>query len=187
MIDSYCTDKELFQLFKQGCPEAFQELYVRHWPGLLREANRQTGSVAESKDMVQDIFLSLFQKAADIDIKVSLKAYLYRTLRYKILNCRRNEKIHAHCHNEIFKMRTNSPMPASELETKELATGLNQAIAALPKKCKEVFLLSREENYSHKNISYELKISVSTVEKHIVKALKIIKNEMYYSGLVAVG
>lgn len=181
----YCSDMELFLLFKQGDTAAFRELYMRHWPGLIREAERQTGSRAESKDIVQDIFVSLFQKIGGIDIKVSVKAYLYRTLRYRILNSKRDYRIHTHCHNELFKMHSCTNDFANELEAKELAASLNQAIAALPKKCKEVFLLSREENYSHKNISSELKISVSTVEKHIVKALKIIKHEICYNERVA--
>jgi len=178
---------ELFGLFRQGDTAAFKELYVRYWTGLIREAERQTGSKTESKDIVQDIFVSLFQKAADIDIKVSVKAYLYRTLRYRILNSKRNCRIHAHCHHEIFKMQVCTNDFVNELEAKELAANLNLVITALPGKCKEVFLLSREENYSHKNISSELKISVSTVEKHIVKALKIIKREICYNGKVAVG
>lgn len=178
---------ELFQLFRQGDMDAFKELYLRYWTGLTREAERQTGSKAESKDIVQDIFVSLFQKAEDIDIKISVKAYLYRALRYRILNNKRNYRIHIHCHEEIFKLYNCTNDFANELEAKELAANLDQAIAALPRKCKEVFLLSREENYSHKSISSELKISVSTVEKHIVKALKMIKNEICCSGQVAVG
>ncbi|ANI89647.1 hypothetical protein A9P82_10320 [Arachidicoccus ginsenosidimutans] len=69
---------------------------------------------------------------------------------------------------------------ANDYETKELNEYVNSVIYSLPEKCKEVFLLSREKDYSYKDISRELKISVSTVEKHIIKALKIIKCKLQY-------
>lgn len=173
------TDIELFQLYKAGNTAAFEEIYNRHWTGLLKEAYRLLGSKAESKDIVQDIFVSLFQKAAHIDIKYSLKAYLYQTLRYKIINSKRDNAIHGYCHNEIYRRSICENVFSNELETKELSASLHQAIAALPKKCKQVFLLSREGDYSHKIISRELNISTSTVEKHIGKALKILRHKLY--------
>lgn len=172
------SDIELFQNFKSGQNEAFEEIYTRHWSGLMKEAQRLIGSMAESKDIVQDTFVSLFQKADFIEIKYSLKAYLYQTLRFKVINRRRNNYIHDCCHYEIYRRAKSEIDFANELETKELSLNLHTAIAGLPKKCKQVFLLSREGDYSHKNISRELNISTSTVEKHIGKALKILREKL---------
>lgn len=174
------SDIELFQIFKSGEIEAFEEIYTRHWSGLIKEAQRLIGSKAESKDIVQDTFVSLFQKASAIEIKYSLKAYLYQTLRFKIINRRRNNHIHDTCHYEIYRRAKCEIVIANELETKELSINLHSAIAGLPKKCKQVFLLSREGDYSHKNISRKLNISTSTVEKHIGKALKILREKLHH-------
>lgn len=179
------TDIELFQLFKEGNKHAFEEIYNRHWSNLLKEAYRLIGSRAESKDMVQDIFVSLFQKAAHIEIKFSLKAYLYQTLRYKIINRKRDNLIHSYCHNEIYRRSICENVFSNELETKELSANLHMAIDGLPKKCKQVFLLSREGDYSHKVISRELNISTSTVEKHIGKALKILRLKLHGKEQIA--
>lgn len=174
------TDIELFQIFKSGQNEAFEELYTRHWTGLMKEAQRLIGSKAAAKDIVQDTFVSLFQKAAFIEIKYSLKAYLFQTLRFKIINRRRNNHIHDSCHYEIYRRAKCDIHIASELETKELSINLHSAIAGLPKKCRQVFLLSREGDFSHKNISRQLNISTSTVEKHIGKALKILREKLHH-------
>ncbi|MGF7230359.1 RNA polymerase sigma factor [Arachidicoccus sp.] len=182
---NYISDNDLFQFFKAGNVDAFQELYIRNYPGLIREANRKNGFNEESKDIVQDIFLSLFQKAKDIDIKISIKAYLLQALRYRILNNQRDLRIHNNCHYEFFLMQNSTNDFARELEARELSTSLHLAIKILPKKCKQVFLLSREANYSHKHISDKLNISISTVEKHIGKALKIIKTELRYNEKTA--
>lgn len=63
-------------------------------------------------------------------------------------------------------------------ETKELAYNINRSINLLPEKCKQAFLLSRSEDLSYKDISGQLNISVSTVEKHISKALKFLKTNL---------
>ncbi|HEU0226368.1 MAG TPA: sigma-70 family RNA polymerase sigma factor [Arachidicoccus soli] len=180
------TDNDLFQLFKKGDKEAFEELYIRNWPDLIREANYRNGFNNASEDMVQDLFVSLFQKAKEIDIKISVKSYLHQALRYKIINNKRNLKIHNNCHYELLLMQKSTNDFAVELETKEFSENLHHVIKVLPKKCKQVFLLSREENYSHKHISAQLNISLSTVEKHIGKALKIIKTEIcsYYKKAI---
>lgn len=181
----FYTDIELFQQFKSGNRQAFEQIYKRYWTHLLSEAFRLTGSRAESKDLVQDIFISLFQKASRIDIKYSFRAYLYQTLRYKIINSKRDKLIHHHCHHEIYYRQAGENVFSNTLETKELNTHLHIAINGLPKKCKQVFLLSREGDYSHKAISRELNISTSTVEKHIVKALKILRLKLNYNEMPA--
>lgn len=172
------SDIELFEIFKTGSTEAFEQIYLRHWPGLIKEARRLIGGEAEAKDIVQDTFVSLYQKADAIDIKYSLRAYLSQTLKYKAINRRRDQGIHNCCHYDIYYRSKSETVFSDRLESKELSLKLHSAIAGLPNKCKQVFLLSREEGYSHKFISKELNISTSTVEKHIGKALKILRQKL---------
>jgi RNA polymerase sigma-70 factor (ECF subfamily) len=175
-----CTDLELFEQFKTGDNFAFEEIYNRYWSSLIAEAFRLTGSKATAKDLVQDIFVAIYQKAARIEIKFSFRAYLFQTLRYKIINARRDYLIHDHCHQDIYYRSMSENVFSNPLETKELQQNLQSVVAELPQKCKQVFLLSREGEYSHKAISRQLNISTSTVEKHIVKALKILKVKLNY-------
>jgi RNA polymerase sigma-70 factor (ECF subfamily) len=67
-------------------------------------------------------------------------------------------------------------------ESKELASNINRSIDSLPEKCREVFMLSRSEDLSYKDISGHLGISVSTVEKHISKALKVLRTSLEFQG-----
>jgi RNA polymerase sigma-70 factor (ECF subfamily) len=176
----YTTDEELFQSFRFGNTDALEQIYLRYWSSLMRAACRQLGTYVESKDIVQDVFTSLIQKSSSINIKVSLKAYLFQMLRHRIINNKRNNRIHIGCHNEIFRMNKSENICSDNYEIKEMTAYVNQIICSLPEKCKEVFLLSRETDCSYKDIAERLKISVSTVEKHIIKALKIIKYRLQY-------
>lgn len=177
---AYTSDEELFESFRNGNIDAFEQIYARYWDCLTREAYRQMGAFVEIKDIVQDVFITLIQKASGININVSLKAYLYQMLHYRIINNKRDRRIHVCCYDEISWMNKNRSVYSDDYETKELNAYMNRVIFSLPEKCKEVYLLSRKKNYSYKDISRELNISVSTVEKHIIKALKIIKCKLQY-------
>lgn len=80
------SDGQLFSLVKEDNAEAFEELYNRHWPGLVNTAFRRLQSSQRAEYLVQDVFISLYQKRAAVDLTVSLQAYLYQALKYKILD-----------------------------------------------------------------------------------------------------
>lgn len=186
MVKEYYSDEELFRRFKCGDMEAFECIYRRYSQCLTREAAKRLRSHFQAADMVQDIFTTLMRKSENIEINVSLKAYLFRMIHYKVINLKRDMEIHNRCYDELIELNKNAFVGFDSLEQKEMFTRLDSIILSLPKKCKEAFLLSRERDYSYKDISQELKISVSTVEKHIIKALKIIKCRLNcYQGAVA--
>lgn len=179
LLENY-TDEELFRRFKCGDMDAFEQIYSRYSLYLTRETAKRLRSYFQASDIVQDIFITLIRKSQHIEINVSLKAYLFRMMHYKVSNLKRDMQIHNRCHNEIIELNKNASIGFDSLEQKEIFTKLHSIILSLPERCKQAFILSREKNYSYKDISRELNISVSTVEKHIIKALKIIKYELSY-------
>lgn len=171
------SDETLFKLVKEDNRQAFEEIYARHWPTLVTLASRKVASQHKAEDMVQDIFISLYKRRHLIDFNISLKSYLNKSLKFKILNEYRSQSVRkSYLEMAAYHQDTFSDM--GNIELKELTYGISTSIDALPKKCKEVFLLSRGQELSHKDISSWMGISVSTVEKHIVKALKHIKHHL---------
>src|SRR5262249_2909947 len=102
-------------------------------------------------------------------------AYLSKALKYKILNEFRSDNTR-NTYQRTLSANVTIVDFAGEVEAKDLRKRVNNILESLPEKCKKVFLLSRKENCTNKDISMHLEISVSTVEKHIGKALKTLRS-----------
>ena len=168
-------DTDLFELVKQNNISAYEEIYNRHWPPLVNAAYKRLSSRHKAEDIVQNIFIDLYQRRVSIDLTISLKAYLNHALKFKILNEYRAEMIRAKYQKTLFFSDVCKNDFAEKIDAKELQKKIDKALNELPEKCKQVFMLSRKENFSNRDISESLSISVSTVEKHISKALKSIR------------
>ena len=171
------SDEQLFKLVKGDDRKAFEELYNRYWFFLLEQACKPLQSREKAQDIVQEIFISLYQRRKLIEPVLSLKGYLRKALKFKILNEFRAQLVRDIYLKSVFHPERENDS-ASRVETKELHQTIERSVCRLPEKCKKAFLLSRQENLSYKDISGELAISVSTVEKHISKALKLIKCQL---------
>jgi RNA polymerase sigma-70 factor (ECF subfamily) len=156
-------------------------------------ANKFLGDMQVSRDLVQDAFFALWEKADQLEINQSPKAYLYQAVKNSCLNYNRHLSIkqsaEAEIQNKISKLEKqvykNSDSPYYSLIELELEEKINEVIESMPDKCREVFKLSRFENLKNKEIAKKLNISVKTVEKHISKALFILRcNLADYLGVL---
>ncbi|RYZ62955.1 MAG: RNA polymerase sigma-70 factor, partial [Chitinophagaceae bacterium] len=172
------SDEQLFRCLQNDDLAAFKELYERYRPYLLRIAAKELPCTTRAEDMVQEIFTSFYQRRKSLVLIVSIKAYLCQALRFKLRNEARSNGVREAYKKTGFSGTFCKNDFANDYERKELQSLIDRSVNALPKKCKQAFLLSREENLSYKDISAELEISVSTVEKHISKALKYIKGNL---------
>lgn len=175
---SHLSDMELFALAKHENMEAFEVVYKRHWPELVDTAYKRLQSRQKAEDIVQEIFISLYNKRDALEVTVSLKAYLNKALKYKVLNEFRSDAVRNNYIKTFFFKENCKNDFAEDLEAKELHSKINLLLMQLPDKCRHVFNLSRNENMTNKEIAIELNISVSTVEKHICKALKVLKGNL---------
>lgn len=173
-------DKDLFNLIKEDDEKAFEEIYRRYWEFLRSSASKHFQSEQKAEDAVQEILISFYKRRYSIEFTVSLRAYLCKALKFKIMNEVRSQIVRdTYQKNVRYAYSFSHDICAYHLyESKELACIINRSIDFLPEKCKQVFLLSRGENLSYKDISGQLGISVSTVEKHISKALKVLKESL---------
>ena len=183
------SDAVLVQYWLKGDEQAFDVLYKRYVLNLLNTAYRKTGSRELAKELVQDVFLELYQHRERLDIHASLSGYLFTILKNKIYNYYRHRLVeqkyrqHVHRSSETSRQETGK-----RLEQKELLKQVHAHISKLPAQCRAVFLLSREEHLTNKEIAERLQISVHTVEQHIRKARRLLRESLgdYEFGLVCI-
>ena len=166
------TDSELLELLKAGDRHVFAIIYERYCSPLYRTAFNILSDQALAKDVVQETFIMLFEKANERLI-INLQAYLFQTVKYQCFMHLRSGRILEKHLNQMNLIIASNELE-EEMEAKELQFVLDESIATLPERCREVFYLSRFESLSNKKIAERLKISNKTVENQITKALKIL-------------
>jgi RNA polymerase sigma-70 factor (ECF subfamily) len=171
----HISDIELLAQIKAGNHDAFDILYKRYWATLVNTAFKRVGCQQKAEDLVQDIFIGIYRRRDALQITTSFAAYLQQALKYSILNEIRDKLVREKFLKTAFIVPDCKNDLAKALELKELSAKIDHTLNNLPPKCKEAFLLSRREHQPYKEISMHLSISVSTVEKHIVKALRILR------------
>lgn len=130
----------------------------------------------DAEDIVQRAFISLWRKMSSIDFHTSARAYLYRSVYYASLDLIKHKKIRKRYEDEA--KNNNQITYAIHNEEKELSQKIESAINDLPDQCRRIFKMSRYDRLRYREISATLHISEKTVEKHMVKALKILRERL---------
>lgn len=176
---STLSDLELVGLIKEGHSKAFAEIYERYWALLLRHAIGLLKDEDEAKDIVQDVFKVLLEKGTSLEIHTSLSSFLYTSTRYRILNHFRHSKV-AESYLATLQSELEPGLPSTDqiIEEKELTRLIENGLEKLPPKMREVFELSRINEYSYREISDKLNLSDHTVKRQISNALKIMRDSL---------
>ncbi len=155
---------------------AYAEVFRSTHEPLIRYVFRLTGSEARALDVVQDIFLKLWEQRHRLVIQVSLRALLYTMARNRALNMIRNEsRLEAMPEGSSQPAESASDAPDAAYETRELDQWFREWIRELPPRRAEAFALSRFHDLSNQEISAIMGISKRTVDTHIVHALRFLK------------
>lgn len=170
-------DNLLLQDISENNQEAFTLIYRRYWEELFTTAVKALRGKEEAADVVQDVFLSFWNRRNELTIQGSLAAYLHTSVRYKCIhyiqkNITRRDYLLLLSDVELGSIFTNAE---SDLQIKELQQTINKTVAKMPPKMQEVYKLSRNHHLSYKEIAGNMSISVETVKKHIHHAINLIK------------
>ncbi len=156
-----------------------EKLFREHYQGLNRYAFSILKDQIEAEDVVQKLFVNLWEKRKDLEIWKDVKSYLYRSIYNASLNELKRIK-----RNAVFEKVERDNIFLSDLDSSsnvmhtELEICISNAVQTLPPKCEEVFKLSRFKELSYKEIAEQLNISIKTVENHMGKALKLMRTEL---------
>ena len=179
MIRGKVSKEEIFILQRmiEGDEDAFKYFFDTYYDDLCNFVNSYLREESISEDIVQNIFIYLWEKKGSLNLKNSVKAYLYTASKNKSLNYLRNIKTQNRITEEHFSQSDITTGSTDQyLEFEELKSIINQAIGRLPARCKKIYQLSRDREMTNKEIASELGISVKTVENQITIALKKIKD-----------
>ncbi len=158
--------------------ERFEALFREQYEGLGRYAHSLVKNQSISEDLVQRLFVNLWEKRSELQIQ-DIKPYLFRSVYNSSMNeLKRMKKSQMQVEISERMDFQNHQDSSENLLHKELEGKIELAIQTLPDKCGEVFRLSRFGELSYKEISEKLHISIKTVENHMGKALRLMRTEL---------
>jgi RNA polymerase sigma-70 factor (ECF subfamily) len=173
------SDHELLIAIRNGNTEAFEILYFRYFASLCRFAFKKLQNETIVEELVQDVFVDLWKKRNELNTEGEVVSLLYAMLRNKALHELRAKMIQSR-HIEEFRQLHKDDQAielTEQLYASQIQEQMKRAIEKLSPQCRQAFTLSRYEHLSYKEIAEKMKISVNTVEKHIGKALHLLRQE----------
>lgn len=167
---SVLTDEALLPYIMAGEEAAFREIYERYDSLLYSYAYRKLGHKQEAQDVVQEVFISLWNKRHNFELRTSLQGYLYKSVLNKVLDIFKHRTVEAAYANQYIEVDT--AQTDFLLREKEISALIEKEIIAMPPKMREIYELKRKQYLSTKEIAEQLNISEHTVNTQMKRALK---------------
>ena len=167
------TDDLLLRLLQASDEHAFRELYQRYWKKLFTTACYKLKSKEAAEEIVQNIFVSLWEKRATLQID-NLENYLFIAVKYKVINYVESLMVRQAGQKQLAGNTTDESTEAT-IMINDLHAVIQQALTQLPAKTREVFTMSRFEKCSVREIARHMNLTEKAVEYHITQSLKLLR------------
>lgn len=171
------TGTDLYVVINENQVPAFTNFYTQFFQKLLLTSDKYVEDVFIAEEIVQDVFLKIWEDPEGLNEIKSINSYLYRSVINASINYLNRQKNIERHHLKIASNYSEESLIELD-EENELIVLINNEIEKLPAQCKKVFKLSRFEHLKYKEIANLLDISERTVENHIANALKILRVEL---------
>lgn len=172
------SQNDLLLALRAGNAAAFSHIYEKYAPILIDYAAERLQSLDEAHDMIHDLFVQLWEKKEQLEIKHSFKAFLFVCLKRRMVDHYRKNSYKRLYAERLQTLSTIiSYAPDSYLEAKETQRLIDSSLLEMPSKVREIYLLSREEHLSNKEIASRLQISEQTVKNQLYTAMSILRRE----------
>jgi RNA polymerase sigma-70 factor (ECF subfamily) len=158
----------------------FEHLFRTHFERLCSFARQYVADMDTAQDICQKVFIRLWEKREEMDTSRSITSYLFTSVKNRCLNhIRDHKKYRSHLLDvECGDLEIGLAISEDHFALQELQQRIDKALATLPPKCRQVFEMSRYEQKKYKEIASELDISQKTVEAHMSKAIKLLRDDL---------
>jgi RNA polymerase sigma-70 factor (ECF subfamily) len=172
-------DSLLKKGLRNGDKEVYKHLFILYSPGLIRYGTMLTHDTEAARELVQDLFLELWEKQDSLNIQGSVKPYLFSAIYHKSLNWLRSKKIREIYSNDPIGIFNWFAFPPNQEKLDPVMLHIiEKQISLLPTQCREVFTRSAILGEKHSEIASQLGLSIKTVENHLTRARKILKEKL---------
>lgn len=179
------SDQEMILLLQNNDEVAVWKIFDTYWEPLFLVAFNIVKDRFLAEDIVQETIITVWDKRTELTIQHSLKAYLFASVRYA--SYKEWKRVLSRQGSSLDEVElANGDSPFESLAYRDLTSQINQVVNNLPIRCKEVYLLSREDQLSHKEIAERMNISTKTVENQLTKALRILRLSLDNVHIVAI-
>ena len=171
-------DGDLLNALQQGDRRAFAEIYERYWEPLHRVAWRKLGSSETAEEVVQDLFVTIWERRQTVRID-KLDRYLFSALKFGIIDLIRTQAVHDRFVHFVETTSTNFDQRTEDtLALQDLTRSVERVLLSLPEKTQQVFRLSRFDCLTIPEIADQLKVSEKTVQYHLGNALRTLRTNL---------
>lgn len=183
----FYSDEELMQEIKADNMFAFDKLYKKYCKRVYKFGYSILKSQEESENLMQDVFLNLWENRHKVEKDSSIKSYVFTITYNSAISIIRKKAKESEFVEYLKSLQEINEEPVNiELEYNELTNKLDEIIKALPPRQREVYLLRRDTGLKYNEISERLNISVNTIENHMSRALKTIREKLGNYSLNAI-
>jgi RNA polymerase sigma-70 factor (ECF subfamily) len=169
------SDHELMSLLSVSDQRAFNEIYERYSGLLYTYAYKLTDSADDARDLLQEIFISLWDRREQLEIKTSLSSYLYSAVRFQFLKSVQKEKVRSSYAAGFLASFKEELTAADYTGEKELIAHIEEYVREMPPQMARVFTMSRFKHLSNPEIAEELNLSEKTVRNLLSESLKTLR------------
>lgn len=172
------ADRDLLARLRGGDHAAFDAIFRQWYEPVVRSANRVLHDPGVAEELSQDVFLELWRRRESLAPDSSVAGYLMQAVRNRALNHLRHLAVQKKSVVYVEALSEPAPHADADVQTNDLQAALTDAIAALPPRTREVFVMSRERGLRYSEIAEQLGVSVKAVEANMSRALRILRERL---------
>lgn len=179
------SETQVIQAIRIGDEQAFRRLYGQFYNYLMVVGLRYLTDRLRVEDVIQDVFLDIWNKRADLNITTGIKSYLRGAVSNKCLAILRKDKRMDYVYEHAVDLADDKHQISHQMDAALIQQTVKEALESMPPKRKNVFILSREKGLSNKEVAKKLDVSVKTVENHMTLVLKTLRLALKKKGLLS--
>lgn len=155
----------------------FREVFDECYEDLCRYAFSIVKDFDQAEDIVQSMFMKLWEKRESLEITGSVRSYMFRSVYNQCINQLEHRAIKGK-YDESIRVEAARDEQQPDVFPEELEQNIRKAVEALPPQCRSIFIMSRYEELRYSEIAERLGISVNTIQNHVSKALKLLREAL---------